>query len=859
MLPVLKGASVTAAPATGATGAADPAFAAVLAALTPDTGVADAPPAAPDLVHAFLPMARTALPQTAKPLQRMPARLATLLKDTTAFANLPAPKIPRTSGKPIQTGTKPAAGPRAAETTAPLAPVVTPIRAVPQSAEVQTIADAHTPNAADVSKNVLKYSTTPAMAASPTKPISSVPADDPSSLAAAQAAKSALPQATPDNPLVSERSENPVVDRPSDNATPSSNSAPRAVFAAAGSQVMDDPAFKSMAQSATAPETATTPPSHIMAATKISDQPAVAVMAMPRNPSNTDESAATKTSHTMPVQSSNIARGMIDVREASMPHEAATAPLSARPSPKAADTVPLQSANIARGAVGTREASTPTINVDTPAHKAPVVAAPAAKTDDMRPAQSTNIARGTVRVHETAAPAVDPEPRMPERPVAAKPDAKTGDTTPQRSTNVAHDLVDTGEAAIATDEAETLIPAALITTKTDDAAPAKSANIARDVADVSEAPALRADDTTLEEPGIVARDEIAVPDANVSSEPTALDPTRSDPDKSDVAPKTSVAAGKSSDEDPPARIVDKPADVLGKIVLAPPQLEAGAAQLSANTADESTSTPQPVDVTAPAVNPAKTKISDTAQKRVANAPVQGARPQETPARAAKADAAQADIAQTDAAPTIATDARQPDVGRPDITRVPAPVAPRVGVQPGMSTNPAAVGIPQSIAAHAVLPPANVAASVAPSPPDAAPQANIGALAVAIAAHAGTGAKHFDIRLDPPELGRVDVHLSIDRDGRTEATLCADRPQTLDLLQRDQHTLQRALKDAGLDLSNTSLNFSLKGQDRQGDGGGAFAARARGLSNAATASGDAAPASISPMSHAPDSARLDIRV
>ena len=72
--------------------------------------------------------------------------------------------------------------------------------------------------------------------------------------------------------------------------------------------------------------------------------------------------------------------------------------------------------------------------------------------------------------------------------------------------------------------------------------------------------------------------------------------------------------------------------------------------------------------------------------------------------------------------------------------------------------------------------------------------DVPALAVEIAARSQSGAKQFDIRLDPPELGRVEVRLSIDATGKAEAHLTADQPETLDLLQKDSRTLtQRAAR------------------------------------------------------------------
>jgi flagellar hook-length control protein FliK len=134
-----------------------------------------------------------------------------------------------------------------------------------------------------------------------------------------------------------------------------------------------------------------------------------------------------------------------------------------------------------------------------------------------------------------------------------------------------------------------------------------------------------------------------------------------------------------------------------------------------------------------------------------------------------------------------------------------------------------------------------------------------ALGLTIAAKSADGVKHFDIRLDPPELGRVQVHLSLDDSGKAQASLVVDKPQTLELLQRDAANLTRSLTDAGVSLSNNGLNFSLRGQDRQDDGGGVVKGRSRALSVKAVVSTDAISNSSPIASLAPDSVRLDIRV
>ena len=137
--------------------------------------------------------------------------------------------------------------------------------------------------------------------------------------------------------------------------------------------------------------------------------------------------------------------------------------------------------------------------------------------------------------------------------------------------------------------------------------------------------------------------------------------------------------------------------------------------------------------------------------------------------------------------------------------------------------------------------------------------NVPALAVQIAAKSLGGAKQFDIRLDPPELGRVEVRLSIDATGKASAHLSADQPQTLDLLQKDAPALTRALREAGLDVSQDGLNFSLRqqgGQDANANNGN-NRGTGRGFNLAATTSIDATATSAAYRSVA--DGRLDIRV
>jgi hypothetical protein len=62
----------------------------------------------------------------------------------------------------------------------------------------------------------------------------------------------------------------------------------------------------------------------------------------------------------------------------------------------------------------------------------------------------------------------------------------------------------------------------------------------------------------------------------------------------------------------------------------------------------------------------------------------------------------------------------------------------------------------------------------------------------------------EIRLDPPELGRVQIHLT-PVDGGVQAVVLADRPETQDLLRRHAGSLAQELGDAG--FGNVSLDFA----------------------------------------------------
>ncbi|MFN3076907.1 MAG: flagellar hook-length control protein FliK [Alphaproteobacteria bacterium] len=79
-----------------------------------------------------------------------------------------------------------------------------------------------------------------------------------------------------------------------------------------------------------------------------------------------------------------------------------------------------------------------------------------------------------------------------------------------------------------------------------------------------------------------------------------------------------------------------------------------------------------------------------------------------------------------------------------------------------------------------------------------------------------GTNHISIQLTPEQLGRIEVHLDVGQNGQVQATITADKPETLALLRQDSSGMERALQDAGLKPDADSLSFNLRG-DGQSQG------------------------------------------
>jgi flagellar hook-length control protein FliK len=284
-----------------------------------------------------------------------------------------------------------------------------------------------------------------------------------------------------------------------------------------------------------------------------------------------------------------------------------------------------------------------------------------------------------------------------------------------------------------------------------------------------------------------------------------------------VTGQKDAALQKESKKEPGKDPAPQDADVKSTTTADPKPAKPGAAQAAANLADTRPGNVKPAAAQPAAAQPGNAQPGNA---QPGNAQLADAQPADVKPGAAPADTARHGNADAKDNPCKIDDGgKQADTQ----TQVSPSQAQPVQAQPAPAPG-AATSIIAAAPAHQATT-ATMTAASAPTPMpqhlDVGQQAfvpNMAALGVAIATRSLSGSRQFDIRLDPPELGRVDVRLSIDATGKASAHLSADQQQTLDLLQKDSSGLTRALRDAGLDVAQNGLNFSLRqqgGGDRSG--------------------------------------------
>jgi len=244
-------------------------------------------------------------------------------------------------------------------------------------------------------------------------------------------------------------------------------------------------------------------------------------------------------------------------------------------------------------------------------------------------------------------------------------------------------------------------------------------------------------------------------------------------------PSTNAASAESAPALPEqAPAATTPAIVAAPVVAPPPQLDAKQA----------------------------TSKSDAAIGAIQANPSRPGAPDPSPASPPAAPAP--DLAK-EGAPTQKPDTAATERAAPPKTAAPIDAVKQVAQDFGANH---AAASPASASASPILAAQTVATDPGPVRPSTASAAmQVGSEIVRRFNGADTS---FQMRLDPPDLGRVDVRLEISSDHRVTAVISAENPQALSDLSRGARDLQQALQSAGLDLGDDSLRFNLSsgGQD-----------------------------------------------
>ena len=145
----------------------------------------------------------------------------------------------------------------------------------------------------------------------------------------------------------------------------------------------------------------------------------------------------------------------------------------------------------------------------------------------------------------------------------------------------------------------------------------------------------------------------------------------------------------------------------------------------------------------------------------------------------------------------------PDLG---VSPLGSPAAPTIS-----SVGSDAQGVPQ---VTGTTPAAAASATIAPPPvPSAqhtAPASQVAPALLTLASSPG-GAQHMTLRLQPADLGTVQIRIDRPVEAPVRVEVSVSRPETLTLLLRDQSQLQRTLDQAGVPPEGRSLTFQLTDQ------------------------------------------------
>ncbi len=302
------------------------------------------------------------------------------------------------------------------------------------------------------------------------------------------------------------------------------------------------------------------------------------------------------------------------------------------------------------------------------------------------------------------------------------------------------------------------------------------------------------------------------PDANLATEAKTEAKTEAETEALAVAAALAVAQEIAA---PSQMSVQQAADMAAVVVQPAPAVEdpvSDAAATQTSDAVVMASGPSVADKAVIAARPAGLPASDTAKEALPQQPATAEVAQTVP----KGSGRHEKMADGPSAEPIAGDKGEseltPRAEQPQQAQAMQPAAhrPADGTQLGtLLSNLQAATNPAAPPASLIQPPkpegaqAHLAKAIPPS-----------AVPIEIGLRALQGAREFQIRLDPAELGRVEVRLEIGDDKSVSAKVVVDRVETLHLLQREAKTLERAFEQAGLKSSDSGIDISLRDHGQQ---------------------------------------------
>ena len=156
-------------------------------------------------------------------------------------------------------------------------------------------------------------------------------------------------------------------------------------------------------------------------------------------------------------------------------------------------------------------------------------------------------------------------------------------------------------------------------------------------------------------------------------------------------------------------------------------------------------------------------------------------------------------------PTIPTETADPASAATDHKITLRPVTPGADpVQPEVSSDAVQPQPVMTAVTPAEVP--NTTLVAAPSQAHSASPATQVAPALLTLAKTANGSQQMTVRLQPADLGMVQVRIARAVSGTTQIEITADEPATLLALQRDQPQLHRTLDEAGIPAAGRTVTF-----------------------------------------------------